>query len=60
MQTLVIDWDKIKSHWQDILQVVLAIKTGKISSAVLLQTLGNYLCTYPGCTPNSLHSHTSG
>lgn len=37
-----IDWDKIQSHWQDILQVVLSIKTGKVSSAVLLRKLGNY------------------
>ena len=37
-----IDWDKIKNHWQDILQVVLSIQTGKISSAVLLRKLGNY------------------
>ena len=56
MQALAIDWDKIQSHWQDILQV----KTGKVSSAVLLQTLGNYLCTYPGCTLNRLYSHPSG
>ena len=37
-----INWDKIKNHWQDILQVVLSIQTGKISSAVLLRKLGNY------------------
>ena len=37
-----IDWDKIENHWQDILQVVLSIQTGKISSAVLLRKLGNY------------------
>jgi TnpA family transposase len=37
-----IDWSKIQSHWQDILQVVLSIKMGKVSSAVLLQKLGNY------------------
>ncbi|WP_373527682.1 Tn3 family transposase [Nostoc sp.] len=33
----VIDWYKIQTHWQDILLVVLSIKTGKISSAVLLR-----------------------
>jgi TnpA family transposase len=37
-----IDWSKIQSHWQDILQVVLSIKMGKVSSAVLLRKLGNY------------------
>nr|WP_265278231.1 transposase [Nostoc sp. KVJ3] len=37
-----IDWEKIQTHWQDILQVVLSIQTGKISSAVLLRKLGNY------------------
>ncbi|MBG1261475.1 Tn3 family transposase [Nostoc sp. BAE] len=34
--------DLIQNHWQDILQVVLSIQTGKISSAVLLRKLGNY------------------
>lgn len=38
----VIDWDKIETHWQDILQVVLSIQTGKISSATLLRKLSNY------------------
>lgn len=37
-----IDWDKIQTHWQDILQVVFSIQTGKISSAILLRKLGNY------------------
>ena len=37
-----IDWVKIENHWQDILQVVLSIQTGKVSSAVLLRKLGNY------------------
>ncbi len=37
-----IDWEKIQNHWQDILQVVLSIQTGKISSAVLLRKLRNY------------------
>jgi TnpA family transposase len=37
-----IDWEKIQTHWQDILQVVLSIQTGKISSAMLLRKLGNY------------------
>ncbi|QFS52907.1 Transposase [Nostoc sphaeroides CCNUC1] len=37
-----INWDLIKTHWQDILQVVLSIQAGKISSPVLLRKLGNY------------------
>jgi TnpA family transposase len=37
-----IDWDKIETHWQDILQVIFSIQTGKISSATLLRKLGNY------------------
>jgi TnpA family transposase len=37
-----IDWNKIETHWQDILQVVFSIQTGKISSAMLLRKLGNY------------------
>jgi len=37
-----IDWNKIATHWQDILQVVLSVQTGKISSATLLRKLGNY------------------
>jgi TnpA family transposase len=37
-----IDWDLIETHWQDLLRVVLSIKAGKVSSAVLLRKLGNY------------------
>jgi TnpA family transposase len=37
-----IDWKQIETHWQDILQVVLSIQTGKVSSAILLRKLGNY------------------
>jgi TnpA family transposase len=37
-----INWHKITTHWQDIIQVVLSIQTGKISSATLLRKLGNY------------------
>jgi TnpA family transposase len=40
--TEVIDWELIKTHWQDLLQVLLSIKAGKISSALLLRKLGNY------------------
>ncbi len=38
----VIDWDLIETHWKDLLRVVLSIKTGKISSSMLLRKLGNY------------------
>jgi TnpA family transposase len=37
-----IDWELIKEHWQDLLQVVISIKHGKISSALLLRKLGTY------------------
>lgn len=37
-----IDWSRIANHWQDILQVVLSIQKGKISSSVLLRKLGTY------------------
>ncbi|BAY14067.1 Tn3 family transposase [Calothrix sp. NIES-2098] len=37
-----VDWKRIETHWQDILQVVLSIQTGKVSSAILLRKLGNY------------------
>ena len=38
----VINWEIIETHWQDLLQVVLSIKTGKISSSMILRKLGNY------------------
>ncbi|MDE2422485.1 MAG: Tn3 family transposase [Gammaproteobacteria bacterium] len=37
-----IDWELIETHWQDLLRVVLSIKTGKISSSIILRKLGNY------------------
>lgn len=37
-----IKWDLIETHWQDMMQVVLSIKAGKISSTLLLRKLGNY------------------
>src|SRR6267143_792309 len=37
-----IDWDLIETHWQDLLQVVLSIKAGTVSSAPLLRRLGTY------------------
>jgi TnpA family transposase len=37
-----IDWELIEAHWQDLLQVMLSIKAGTISSALLLRKLGSY------------------
>jgi TnpA family transposase len=37
-----INWDLIEKHWQDMMQVVLSIHQGKMSSSVLLKKLGNY------------------
>nr|WP_318670708.1 Tn3 family transposase [Nostoc flagelliforme] len=34
-----INWGLIKTHWQDLLQVVLSIQAGKVSSPVLLRKL---------------------
>ena len=36
-----IDWNLIKTHWQDLLQVAMSIKQGKISSTTLLRKLTN-------------------
>jgi TnpA family transposase len=37
-----IDWELIETHWADLMQVVLSIKTGKMSSSLLLRKLSNY------------------
>ncbi len=37
-----IDWNLIETHWADLMQVVLSIKTGKMSSSLLLRKLSNY------------------
>jgi TnpA family transposase len=37
-----VDWNLMETHWQDMLQVVLSIKAGKISSSLLLRKLGSY------------------
>ena len=37
-----IDWDIIEKHWKDMMQVVLSIHHGKMSSSKLLRKLGNY------------------
>jgi TnpA family transposase len=38
----VIDWDLIKTHWQDLLRVVLSIKAGKVLPSMLLRKLTSY------------------
>ncbi len=38
----VIDWQLIETHWQDLLQVVLSIKAGKVLPSTLLRKLTNY------------------
>ncbi len=37
-----VDWGKIQTHWQDLIQVALSIRAGKVSSPTLLRKLGNY------------------
>ena len=37
-----IKWSLIEIHWQDMMQVVLSISAGKISSSLLLRKLGSY------------------
>ncbi|MEI6775625.1 MAG: Tn3 family transposase [Chloroflexales bacterium] len=36
-----IDWALIERHWQDLVQVVLSIRAGKITSEAILRRLGN-------------------
>jgi TnpA family transposase len=38
----VIDWNLIKTHWQDLLRVVLSIKAGKVLPSMLLRKLTSY------------------
>ena len=38
----VIDWDLIKTHYQDLLRVVISIKEGKMLPSLLLRKLSNY------------------
>lgn len=37
-----INWQLIETHWQDIMQVVISIRQGKISSSALLKKFGSY------------------
>jgi TnpA family transposase len=38
----VVDWELIKTHWQDLLQVVISIQEGKILPSMLLRKLTTY------------------
>ena len=37
-----VDWALLETHWPDLLQVVLSIQAGTVSSALLLRKLGTY------------------
>jgi TnpA family transposase len=37
-----IDWDIIRTHWKDMMQVILSVHQGKISTSFLLRKLTNY------------------
>jgi TnpA family transposase len=37
-----INWELIEKHWQDLMQVILSIKAGKISTSLLLRKLTSY------------------
>lgn len=37
-----IDWDIIEKHWKDMMQVVLSIRSGTMSSSKILKKLSNY------------------
>lgn len=38
----VVDWDLIKTHWQDLLRVVISIQEGKVLPSMLLRKLTSY------------------
>ena len=37
-----IDWELLHTHWQDLMQVIISIKQGKVSSAFMLSKLNSY------------------
>lgn len=37
-----VDWELIERHWNDLLQVVVSIRAGRIAPSTLLRKLGNY------------------
>ena len=38
----VINWELIKTHWQDLMRVVLSIRVGKLMPSTILKKLGTY------------------
>ena len=38
----VVDWKLIRTHWQDLMRVVLSIKAGKLMPSTILRKLGSY------------------
>lgn len=38
----VVDWKLIETHWQDLMQMVLSIKAGKLMPSTILRKLGSY------------------
>ena len=37
-----IDWDLLETHWQDLMQVIISVKLGKVSSSFILSKLNSY------------------
>lgn len=37
-----IDWELLETHWQDLMQVIISVKLGKVSSAFILSKLNSY------------------
>ena len=37
-----IDWDFLETHWQDLMQVIISVKMGKVSSSFILSKLNSY------------------
>ncbi|MCF6768550.1 Tn3 family transposase [Thiotrichales bacterium 19S11-10] len=37
-----INWDVILTHWQDLMQVIISVKMGKVSSSFMLNKLNSY------------------
>ncbi len=37
-----IDWKLLETHWQDLMQVIISVKLGKISSSFILSKLNSY------------------
>ena len=37
-----IDWDLLETHWQDLMQVIISVKMGKVSSSFILSKLNSY------------------